>query len=134
MHVTQLYFKKQDSQKGRNEISGSCKYSQSTAETAMQYKTVFTTCDWHNVASLANMKCGPYFINQLTFMDFKDYKKQRKTAMANTNHTLHGFKLNWKNVQCIQLKKSNAKELLHNPWYNVCENSSYNFFHELQLL
>jgi len=27
MHVTQLYFKKQGSQKGRNKISGSWKYS-----------------------------------------------------------------------------------------------------------
>jgi len=52
-----------------------CDSIQSTTETAMQYKTVFTTCDSHYVASLANMKCGPYFINQLTFMDFKDYKK-----------------------------------------------------------
>jgi len=36
----------------------------STTETAMQNKTVLTTCDWHNEASLANMKCGPNFINQ----------------------------------------------------------------------
>lgn len=56
-------------------IHTECDSIQSTTETAMQYKTVFTTCDWHNVASLANMKCGPYFSNKLTFMDFKDYKK-----------------------------------------------------------
>jgi hypothetical protein len=31
---------------------------------------VFTACEWHNVGSLANMKCGPYCIIQLTFMDF----------------------------------------------------------------
>jgi len=56
-------------------IHTECDSTQSTTETATQYKTVFTTCDCHNVASLANMKCGPYFINQLTFKDFKDYKK-----------------------------------------------------------
>ena len=48
--------------------------------------------------------------------------------MANISHALYGFKLNWKNVHCIQLKKRNAKELLYNPWHNVQENSSYIFF------
>jgi len=49
-------------------------------------------------------------------------------VIAHTNHALHGFKLNWNNVQCIQLKKSHAKELLYNPWHKVHENSSYIFF------
>lgn len=70
MYVTQLYFKKQDSQERVEmkfleveNIHTVYDSIQSTTETAMQYRTVFTTCDWHNRASLANMKCAPYFIN-----------------------------------------------------------------------
>jgi hypothetical protein len=61
-------------------------------------------------------------------MDFRNYKIWRETAMPNTSHALHGFELNWKNVWCIQLMKSNAKGLFYKQWHDINENSSHTFF------